>query len=157
MKFKVSIVVALISMMLLSGGIFAKEGKVAITPFAGIMTNGSSSFTVGAIVDWPLEKGLFLEGEAGIVFESTWLYAGGGVLYQFNLKNSPITPFIAGGAGIHYVSVDIGGISSSTTDFKLNAGGGVKFEISKGVMFRTEVRIYFLNGSVTRISAGVEL
>jgi len=157
MKIRLGIVVALIAMALLSGGIFAKEGKIVITPFAGLMTNGSSSFTVGAIVDYPLGKGLFLEGEAGIVFESTWLYVGGGVMYQFDLKNSPIIPFVAGGAGIHYSSVDLGVLgSSSSTDLKLNAGGGVKFEISKGVMFRTEFRFYFLDGSFTRISAGIE-
>jgi opacity protein-like surface antigen len=157
MKFRLSIVVALVAMVLLSGGIFAKDGKLAITPFAGFMTNGSSSFTVGAIVDYPLEKGLFLEGDAGIVFENTWIYVNGGVMYQFDLKNSPIIPFVVGGGGIHYVSVDLGVLgSSSTTDFKLNAGGGIKFEISKGVMFRTEFRFYFLDGTFERISAGIE-
>lgn len=119
--------------------------------------NGSSEFTVGAIVDYPLEKDLFLEGNAGIVFSGTWLYFDGGIMYQFNLKNSPITPFVAAGAGIHYFSVDLGVLGSeSTTDFKLNAGGGIKFEVSKGLIMRTEFRFYFLDGSFERLAVGIE-
>lgn len=156
MKFRLVIVVALVALSFMSVGLFAKGEKLAITPFAGLMTNGSSSFTVGAMVDYPLGNGLFVEGDAGIVFEETWLYVNGGIMYQFDLKNSPITPFIVGGGGIHYVSVDLGYDTASSTDFKLNAGGGIKFEISKGVTFRTEVRFYFLDGSFTRIAAGVE-
>jgi hypothetical protein len=157
MKRFYGVIFALVAMLLLSGGVFAKDGKITITPIAGLMMNGSSEFTVGAIVDYPLEKDLFLEGNAGIVFSGTWLYFDGGIMYQFNLKNSPITPFVAAGAGIHYFSVDLGVLGSeSTTDFKLNAGGGIKFEVSKGLIMRTEFRFYFLDGSFERLAVGIE-
>lgn len=157
MKRGLSIVLVLVALMLVSGGLFAKDGKLAVTPIAGLMMNGSSEFTVGAIVDYPLENNLFLEGNAGIVFSETWLYVDGGIMYQFDLKNSPLIPFVAAGAGIHYVSVDLGTLGSqSDTSFKLNAGGGLKFDISKGVKMRTDFRFYFLDGSFERLVVGIE-
>jgi opacity protein-like surface antigen len=133
------------------------QGKSTITPFAGIVINGSTELTVGGIYDHKLSDNLYLEVEAGIVFSETWLMGGAGLLYQFDLKNSPVQPFIVAGATINYVSVDIFGESYDDTSLKINVGGGVKFDISKGVKMRAEFRTFFIDGSYNRIMAGIEL
>ncbi len=157
MKKFVSLTVVLMLLAVLPAGLMAEKKETSITPFAGVMVNGSSEFTIGGIFDYELGDGLFLEAEGGMVFSETWLFGGAGIMYQFNLKNSPIKPFIVAGGGIHYVSVDVYGVSVSDTTFKLNAGGGIKFLVGKGIKLRAEFRAYFLDGSFNRIMGGIEI
>ena len=141
---------------------FAQETKekMSITPFGGLMLNGDATLTVGSFLDIPLGNNLYVDIDASIAFQDTWLMANGGVLYAFPLE-SGLTPYVAGGLGIWHYSASIEEfgftLDISTTDLKLNLGGGIKWAASKNLNLRADFRFFFIEGTGERIVVGVEL
>lgn len=67
-------------------------------------------------------------------------YFQGGVLYQFDLANPQLKPFIVGTLGA--ASMRSPGVDTSTTNFSWSAGLGAKFMFSRHIGVRTEYRVF---------------
>lgn len=53
----------------------------------------------------------------------------GNATYDFPLDNSSAVPFLLGGLNIARASVEVLGVSGSSTDVGLNLGGGIDFDL----------------------------
>jgi opacity protein-like surface antigen len=77
---------------------------------------------------------------------------GASLTYDFDLRRTPITPFI--GAGVGFASVNIPGTSSTTRGF---AQIGADFNISRDFALLGSVNIPFSSGNSTNVTLGAGL
>ena len=73
-------------------------------------------------------------------FEGNVDYFQGGILYQFDLANPKIKPFVVGTLGAASMRPD--GVDASRTRFSWSGGIGAKFMFSRNVGVRTEYRVF---------------
>lgn len=67
-------------------------------------------------------------------------YYQGGLLYQFDLANPKVKPFIVGTIGAASMRSEL--VDTSNTNLSFGFGGGVKFFFSDHVGIRTEYRLF---------------
>ena len=70
--------------------------------------------------------------------EGTINYYQGGVLYQFDLRNPKLKPFIVGTLGVASMSSG----DQSSNRFSMSGGVGIKYMFSRNVGFRGEYRLF---------------
>jgi opacity protein-like surface antigen len=133
-----------------------------ITDVSGIAINLESGVAYGFMVDVNVTSNLQIEfiysyrrtgaelfipnnlpepGPVGTVpLEGNVDYTQGGVLYQFDLANPKIKPFIVGTLGV--ASMRSTDRDASNLQFSWSGGIGAKFMFSRNIGIRTEYRIF---------------
>jgi opacity protein-like surface antigen len=79
------------------------------------------------------------------IFDVDTYVLQGNILYRFT--QGPVVPYVTGGVGAVHFDINtsrFGFLTPSETDFALNAGGGVKFQLKKEYYLRLDGRVYWL-------------
>jgi len=135
-----------------------------ISDVSGVSVNLESGVAYGFMVDVGITSNLYAEfifsyrDTGGTLFipdnlpevgpvgrfdiEGKVNYYQGGLLYQWDLANPKLKPFIVGTLGVANMSSDSGGESRSNNNFSWSGGGGIKYMFSKNVGFRGEYRLF---------------
>jgi len=78
-------------------------------------------------------------GFSGLLpIEGTVNYYQGGLLYQFDLRNPKLKPFVVGTLGVASMSSG----DQSSNRFSMSGGVGIKYMFSRNVGFRGEYRLF---------------
>lgn len=109
---------------------------------------GSYSFPVGFEGSLTYSPSALIGGvDDELDVETNILYAEANLL--FIVLPGPVSPFVTGGLGVHYLDFDLIDLAStSQTKFGWNVGGGVKVNVQR-LQFRVDVRDH-----VTTLSLG---
>jgi len=135
-----------------------------ISDVSGVAVNLDSGVAYGFMIDVGITSNLYAEfiysyrNTTGNVFippglpetgptgnfdiEGKVNYYQGGLLYQWDLQNPMIKPFIVGTLGAANMSSDSAGESFSNTQFSWSGGAGIKVMFTKNIGFRGEYRLF---------------
>lgn len=107
--------------------------------------DGSRDLGIGAAMALPMPNigtGFGLLVDLLIFFPNGYDYleANGNITYDFELENSSAVPFVLAGLSLSNTSVEVLGVSGSSTDLALNLGGGIDFDLGS---FRPKVGARF--------------
>lgn len=137
----------------LVGAPAAVSGQVTIGPT--LAYEGDVDFGIGASLGTTVDQlgeGFGLLADFLIFFPNAGNYfeVNGNVTYDIPIEDSSLVPFLLGGLNIGRSSVDVAGVSASSTDLGLNIGGGIDFDLGN---FRPTagVRAAIRDGSPTII------
>jgi opacity protein-like surface antigen len=139
----------------------AEPGTWTVTPFLGTSIGidpdiAGNSIGVGAAIGYDLTSNLGFEGEfshlfdvagdtAGVDWSVTNVSANG--IYHFNVQN--VTPYATFGLGIEHSGVDVQNtrpnVPLSSTEMAFNFGGGVKYQASRTIIVRGDLRRFEAN------------
>ena len=135
-----------------------------VSDVSGIAVNLDSGVTYGFMVDVTIYNNLQAEfiysyrNGPGNVFipasvppegnpsgtfdiEGKQIYYQGGLLYNFELMNPKLKPFVVGTLG----AANFNSNGQSTTNFSLSVGAGIKYFFSDNIGFRGEYRLFSTN------------
>jgi opacity protein-like surface antigen len=138
-----------------------ETGEWTVTPMIGTGFSGdldSPTVLIGVAGGYNWNPKVSLEGEfnllpssesSGVIELSTKIWnVTGNLLYHFSEK--PFVPYAAVGLGLGHGSADVNvtdpllnSVSSSSTEFVFNFGGGVERAIHDGIRFRGDLRYFF--------------
>jgi opacity protein-like surface antigen len=140
-----------------------------ISDVSGVAVNLDSGATYGFMVDVGITDNLYAEfiysyrKTDGTVFippditepgprgtydiEGNVDYYQGGLLYQWDLRNPKVKPFIVGTLG----AASFRSMDQSSTRFSLSGGAGVKVMFSRNVGFRGEYRLFSTSTNFTGV------
>ncbi len=145
--------------------------SVEVEPFVGVMTfddflNLDDQVGFGGRLTYNLSDNWGLEGtfnfipNAGLDLqgidddeldlpETTVYLAHGNLVYNFNLNQSRLVPFVTAGGGVANFNVNNNDSISedSETDGEVNAGGGLKLFLSRTVALRADARHHWIFAS----------
>lgn len=148
-----------IGSLLIAAGAMAQVRNSAIGGKVGLYFDGGRPL-FGVIGEVPLTRELDFEPGTELVFgipNTTLLVVDANGRYSFDLVGSEVRPYVLGGLGLSFAFVSVGGTSSSTSDFRLNLGGGAVFNSRSLVQYWAGLKLYLLAkaGSDVSLQGGV--
>lgn len=120
-----------------------------VAALVSIPVGASAQVTIGPVIGYDPDAEIGIGGQVGLPLSSLgegqfgflgdvlvffpdgfdYLEINGNLTYDIPLENSSVVPFILGGINYARISVEVLGVSGSSSDVGLNLGGGVDFDL----------------------------